>query len=368
MHAKIAVLPGDGIGTEVTTEAIRVLNTIQEKYGHRFEYEYALLGGCAIDEKGTALPAETLSLCRASDAILLGAAGGPKWEDVPSAERPERAVGTVRKELDLFVNLRPIRGRKALGPVLPVKEEIIGEGLDFVVIRELAGGLYYGEPRGIEKHADGERGFNTLSYTTREIDRVLRAGFELARERSKKLTSVAKENMLESSKLWREVATKVGQDYPDVEMNHILVDACAYHIIRNPSQFDVIVTGNIFGDILTDEAGALAGSLGMCPSASYGHTRQGLYEPIHGTAPDIVGQGIANPIGAILSAALLLRHSFDLETEAADIENAVDRVIDKGYRTVDIQQAGVKTVGTVEMTDAIITEIRSLSKGSKEKN
>ena len=278
---------------------------------------------------------------------------------MPSAERPERAVGTVRKELDLFVNLRPIRGRKALAPVMPVKDEIIGEGLDFVVIRELAGGLYYGEPRGIEKHADGERGCNTLAYTTREIDRVVRAGFELARKRSKKLTSVAKENMLESSKLWREVATKVGQEYPDVELNHILVDACAYHLIRNPSQFDVMVTGNIFGDILTDEAAVLVGSLGMCPSASYGYTRQGFYEPIHGTAPDITGQGVANPIGEILSAALLLRHSFELETEATDIENAVDRAIDKGFRTIDIQQPGLKTVGTVEMTDAVIAEIRS---------
>ena len=278
---------------------------------------------------------------------------------MPSAERPERAVGTVRKELDLFVNLRPIRGRKALAPVMPVKDEIIGEGLDFIVIRELAGGLYYGEPRGIEPHADGERGCNTLAYTTREIDRVVRAGFELARKRSKKLTSVAKENMLESSKLWREVATKVSQDYPDVELDHILVDACAYHLIRNPSQFDVMVTGNIFGDILTDEAGVLVGSLGMCPSASYGYTKQGFYEPIHGTAPDITGQGVANPIGEILSAALLLRHSFDLETEATDIEIAVDRAIDKGFRTIDIQQPGLKTVGTVEMTDAIIAEIRS---------
>ena len=357
MNAKITVLPGDGIGQEVTAEAIWVLDTIQDKYGHRFEYEYALIGGCAIDEKGTALPTETLDLCRASDAILLGAVGGPKWDDVPSAERPERGVGTVRKELDLFVNLRPIRGRKSLTPVLPVKAEIIGEGLDFVVIRELAGGLYYGEPRGIVKDNDGERGFNTLSYTSREIDRVVRASFELARTRSKKLTSVAKENMLESSKLWREVATKVGQDYPDVELNHLLVDACAYHMIRNPSQFDVMVAGNIFGDILTDEAGVLVGSLGMCPSASYGYTRQGLYEPIHGSAPDIAGSGIANPIGAILTAALLLRHTFDLESEAADIETAVDLVIDKGYRTVDIQQTGLKTVGTVEMTDAIMAEI-----------
>ena len=358
MNVRIAVLPGDGIGREVTAEAIRVLDVIQEKHGHHFKYEYALIGGCAIDEKGTALPTETLDLCQGSDAILLGAVGGPKWDDVLSEERPERAVARVRKELDLFVNLRPIRGRKALAPVLPVKAQIIGEGLDFVVIRELAGGIYYGEPRGIVKDCDGERGFNTLSYTTGEIDRVLRAGFEMARKRSKKLTSVAKENMLESSKLWREVATKVSRDYTDVELNHLLIDACAYHLIQNPGQFDVIVTGNIFGDILTDEAGVLAGSLGMCPSASYGCTHQGLYEPIHGTAPDIAGQGIANPIGAILTAALLLRYSFNLEAEAADIEIAVDRAIDKGYRTLDIQEAELRAASTVEMTNAIITEIR----------
>ena len=358
MNVRIAVLPGDGIGREVTAEAIRVLDVIQEKHGHHFKYEYALIGGCALDEKGTALPSETLGLCQESDAILLGAVGGPKWDDVLSEERPERAVARVRKELDLFVNLRPIRGRKALAPVLPVKAQIIGEGLDFVVIRELAGGIYYGEPRGIVKDCDGERGFNTLSYTTGEIDRVLRAGFEMARKRSKRLTSVAKENMLESSKLWREVATKVSRDYTDVELNHLLIDACAYHLIRNPDQFDVIVTGNIFGDILTDEAGVLAGSLGMCPSASYGCTHQGLYEPIHGTAPDIAGQGIANPIGAILTAALLLRYSFNLEAEAADIEIAVDRTIDKGYRTLDIQEAELRATSTVEMTNAIIAEIR----------
>jgi len=358
MHAKIVVLPSDGIGQEVTREAVRVLDAIQDIYGHRFEYEYALVGGVAIDERGTALPQETLDLCRQSEAILFGASGGPKWDNLPSPERPERALARIRKELDLFVNLRPIRARKALAPVLPVKESIVGDGLDFVVIRELCGDIYYGEPRGIEKHDDGERGFNTMSYTTREIDRVVRAGFELARKRSKRLTSVAKENMIETSKLWRDVAVKVAMDYPDVALNHVLIDACAYHIIRNPSQFDVIVTGNIFGDIITDEAGALVGSLGMCPSASYGHKKQGLYEPIHGTAPDIAGKGIANPIGAILSAALLLRHSFDLEAEARVIEDAVDRVIETGYRTADIQQDGMRTVGTVEMTDAILEELR----------
>lgn len=358
MDAKISVLPGDGIGKEVTAEAVRVLNSIQEKYGHRFDYEYALIGGCAIDQMGAALPSNTLNLCRSSDAILFGAVGGPSWDHVPSEERPERAVASIRKELDLFVNLRPIQGRKALAPVLPVKAELIGEGLNFVVIRELAGGIYYGEPRGFVKECDGERGFNTMSYTTREVDRVVRASFELARTRSKKLTSVTKENMLESSRLWREVAAKVSLDFPDVDMEHILIDACAYFIIQNPSQFDVIVTGNIFGDILSDEAGALVGSLGMCPSASYGHTNQGLYEPIHGTAPDIAGNGIANPIAAILSAALLLRHTFNLNDEAADIENAVNRAIDKGFRTADIRQTGLKTVGTVEMTDAVIAEIQ----------
>jgi len=355
---KIAVLPGDGIGVEVTTAAVKVLNAVGKKYGHDFEYEYALVGGTAVDEIGTALPDETLELCRKSTAILFGAAGGPKWDYLPSAQRVERALAKIRKELDLFVNLRPMKVRKSLAPALPIKDELIGDGLDFVVIRELTGGLYYGEPRGVFKEPDGgEKGVNTLVYTTHEIERVTRVAFGLARTRSKKVTSIAKENMLDSSRLWRDVVSKVAEEYPDVEIDHMLIDAATYHLIINPGQFDVIVTGNLFGDILTDEAAALVGSLGMCPSASYGIGKQGLYEPIHGTAPDIKGRNIANPIGAILSAALLLEHSFDMTEEASAINNAVDKVIEKGYRTTDIALEEENTVGTEEMTELIIAEL-----------
>ena len=357
MQAKIAVLPGDGIGTEVTAQAIRVLDVVQERYGHRFEYAEALLGGCAIDATGTAMPDETLDLCRDADAILFGAAGGPKWDNVPSEHRPERALARLRKELDLFVNLRPIRGRKSLAPVLPVKERIIGDGIDFLVIRELAGGIYYGEPRGVFDDEDGRRGVNTLIDTTREIERVVRVAFELARTRRGKLTSVDKENMLESSRLWREVVVGLGAEYPDVTLDHLLVDACAWTLIRDPARFDVLVTGNIFGDILSDEAGVLVGSLGMLPSASYGAGRHALYEPVHGTAPDIAGQGVANPVASILSAALMLRHSFGLETEAKAIERAVDGAIDDGCRTADIRQEGLDTVGTAEMADAVLARL-----------
>lgn len=355
---KILVLPGDGIGQEITAAAVKVLNAIGKKYGYDFEYEYALVGGVAVDEMGTALPDETLDLCKQSGAILFGAAGGPKWDYLPSPQRVERALAKIRKELDLFVNLRPMKIRKSLAPVLPIKNELIGDGLDFVVIRELTGGLYYGEPRGIFTEPDGsEKGVNTLVYTTAEIERVARAAFELACTRAQKVTSIAKENMLDSSCLWRDVVTRVSQEYPDVELDHVLIDAATYYLVRAPGRFDVIVTGNLFGDILTDEAAALVGSLGMCPSASYGTSKQGLYEPIHGTAPDIKGRDIANPIGAILSAALLLEHSFEMTAEAGAINNAVDKVIDKGYRTADIALKGEETVGTEEMTELIIEEV-----------
>ena len=353
-------MAGAGVGQEVTAEAVKILDIISEKYGRNFEYEYALVGGAAVDAQGTALPQETLELCKRSDAILFGAAGGPKWDDLPSHQRVERALATIRKELDLYVNLRPMKVRPALAPVLPIKNEIIGHGLDFVVIRELTSGLYYGEPRGIFEESDGKRkGVNTLVYNDYEVERVARAAFELARTRSKRVASVAKENMMESSRLWRDVVTEVSEDYPDVELNHVLIDAATYHLIRNPRQFDVIVTTNIFGDILTDEAAALVGSLGLCPSASYGASKRGLYEPIHGTAPDIAGQGIANPIGAILYAALLLRHSLERGNEAEEIEQGVENVIEKGYRTADIAQAGKKTVGTEEMGELIVKELRT---------
>jgi len=354
----LSVLPGDGIGVEVTAAAVKVLDAVGKKYGHDFEYEYALVGGAAVDEVGTALPDETMELCKESTAILFGAAGGPKWDYLPSPQRVERALAKIRKELDLFVNLRPMKVRKSLSPALPIKDKLIGDGLDFVVIRELTGGLYYGEPRGIFSEPDGsEKGINTLVYTTDEIERVARVAFELARTRSKKVTSIAKENMLDSSRLWRDMVSRVAEEYPDVEIDHMLIDAATYHLILNPGRFDVIVTGNLFGDILTDEAAALVGSLGMCPSASYGSSKQGLYEPIHGTAPDIEGRNIANPIGAILSAALLLEHSFDMTEEANAINNAVDKVIEKGYRTADVALKEENTVGTEEMTELIIAEL-----------
>jgi 3-isopropylmalate dehydrogenase len=312
-----------------------------------------LCGGCAIEATGTALPEATLALCRDCDAILFGAAGGPKWDGLPGPERPERALATIRKELGLYVNLRPIRVRECLAPILPLREALVGDGFEFFIVRELVGGLYYAEPRGVAREGE-PRGFDTCSYTLHEVERVVRAALELARARGLPVTSVAKENMLESSKVWREGAERVGRQYPDVPLAHMLVDACAYHLVRNPRQFGVLVTENVFGDILSDEAGALAGSLGMCPSASYGDTRQGLYEPIHGTAPDIAGKGIANPIGAILSAALLLRHSFGLEAEAKDIEAAVESTLEAAYRTADIRQTGTKTVGTAGMTDAVL--------------
>ncbi len=357
MDAKIAVLPGDGIGPEVMEHALRVLDVISESSGHRFEYEHAPVGGCAIDTEGTALPDETLRLCRDSDAVLFGAVGGPKWDHVPTEERPERALARLRRELELFSNLRPIRGRKALAPVLPVRELVISEGLDFVVSRVLTAGIYYGEPRGIFGDGPERYGVDTLSYTAKQIEPALRVAFELAQQRRGKLTSVDKANMLESSRFWRETVDEVSGGYRDVEVEHMFVDACAWALIHNPSQFDVILTGTLFGDILSDEAGVLAGSLGMLPSASYGSGRSGLYEPIHGTAPDIAGQGIANPTAAILSAALMLRHSFGLEEDALAIERAVDAAIDDGYRTADIRQDGLGVVGTDEMADAIIVRL-----------
>jgi 3-isopropylmalate dehydrogenase len=280
---KIAVLPGDGIGSEVISQGVKILRTIGEKCNVVFQMEENVIGGTAFDELGTSLPESTVELCEECDAILFGAAGGPKWDELPSDKRPEKALAILRKKLQLFINLRPIKVRKALVGALPVKPEIVGDGVDMVLVRELIGGLYYGQP----KERNTERAVDTMIYTPGEVERIAHAAFELARERSKRLTSVDKENMLECSKIWRSVVTKVGRDYPDVELNHILVDNCAFQIIAAPQQFDVILAGNIFGDILSDELGALAGSLGMCPSASLGYGKRGLYEPIHGTAPDI---------------------------------------------------------------------------------
>ena len=357
MDARVAVAAGDGIGKEVMPEALRVLAEIERRCGHTFTYDTTLVGGCAIDSHGMALPEEALTLFDEVGVVLFGACGGPAWDHVPAAERPERALATIRKEFDLFVNMRPVRARKSLAPVLPVKKRIVGEGLDFVIVRELAGGIYYGEPHGIEEGPDGRRGYNTMTYTEAEIERVLRAAYELARGRRNHVTSVDKANMIEASRVWREVALRVADDYPDVETNHLLIDACALEVVIRPSQFDVLVTGNLFGDILSDEAGALAGSLGMLPSASYGDGDHALYEPIHGTAPDIAGQGKANPLGMILTAAMMLRHSFSLDAEAQAIDDAVDKALEDGFRTGDIRQDGLDVVGTREMTDAVIARL-----------
>ncbi len=353
---RIAVIPGDGIGKEVMEQGVRILKIIGEKYDVDFQMEDGYVGGGAYDELGTCLPESAVKLCEESDAILFGASGGPKWDVLPSDERPEKALAILRKKLELFVNLRPVKIRKSLIGALPVKAEIVGDGTELVMIRELTGGIYYGQP----KEGNAERAVDSMVYTAGEVERISRFAFELAQKRSRRLTSVDKENMMESSKLWRAVVIEVSKDYPDVELNHMLVDNCAFQIVAAPRQFDVMVAGNMFGDILSDELGALAGSLGMCPSASLGYGKSGLYEPIHGTAPDIAGQGIANPIGMILSVAMMLEYSFDMKEQAKIIEKAVDAVLDKGYRTADIFEEGKKTVSTGEMGDLIAGEMESL--------
>jgi 3-isopropylmalate dehydrogenase len=350
---RIAVLPGDGVGQEVTAEAVRVLRAVAKHAGASFEFEEGLVGGAAIDATGHPLPPATLDLCRKAHAILFGAVGGPKWENVPHERRAERGLLAIRKELDLYANLRPATCFPMLVDASPLKRSVV-EGTDLMVIRELTGGLYYGEPRGRERTADGgERAVNTMVYTTREIERVARVGFDVARTRRKHLTSVDKNNVLVVSQLWREVVTRVGKDYPDVTLDHVLVDNCAMALVHKPTQFDTIVTENTFGDILSDEAAILAGSMGMLPSASLGGS-VGLYEPVHGTAPDIAGQGVANPIAAILSAAMLLRYSLSMGPDADRIEAAVRHVLEQGHRTRDIAGAGERAIGTREMGDLVV--------------
>jgi 3-isopropylmalate dehydrogenase len=353
---RIAVLPGDGIGPEVTAEAVRVLEAVGKHAGARFDFSQALIGGAAIDATGGPLPPETLELCRSSEAILFGSVGGPKWDHLPQEQKAERGLLAIRKDLDLYANLRPAKCFPMLVDASPLKRSVV-EGTDIMVIRELTGGLYYGEPRGVETLADGTlRGVNTMVYTSREIERVARTAFEVARKRRRRLTSVDKANVLAVSTLWREVVTRVGAEYPDVVLEHILVDNCAMALVQRPTQFDTIVAENTFGDILSDEAAILAGSMGMLCSASLGGS-VGLYEPVHGTAPDIAGQGVANPIAAILSAAMMLRHSFDRVDDADRIERAVLRVLERGHRTRDIAEPGRKTVGTREMGALIVAAL-----------
>ncbi len=362
MKAKIAVLPGDGIGPEVVPQAVAVLETIAERFGHRFEFRTADVGGAAIDKTGRPLPADTLALAKESDAVLLGAVGGPKWECLPYEVRPERALLGLREQLGLYANLRPAKLYPMLADASTLKPEVI-TGLDLLVVRELTGGIYFGKPKGIEKTAEGERGINTEVYTTPEIARIARVAFEAARKRRRKVTSVDKANVLESSELWRRVVIEVSRSYGDVELSHLYVDNCAMQLVRNPRQFDVIVTTNLFGDILSDEAAMLTGSIGMLPSASIGSKigaggQVGLYEPIHGSAPDIAGKDLANPIATIASAAMMLSYAFNLDKESAAVEQAILKVLEQGYRTKDIHSPGTRLVGTKEMGRLIRKELQ----------
>ncbi len=349
---KIALFPGDGIGPEVVASAVETLNRLDDKYSLGVETETGLVGGCAYDATGNPLPDSSLELAKKADAILLGAVGGPKWESLDYSVRPERALLGLRAELDLFANLRPAKIYPALINASSLRPEIVS-GIDILVIRELVGGIYFGQPKGVEKLDDGtERGVNTLVYTTPEIERIAKVAFESARKRGGKVCSIDKANVLESTELWRRVVTEVHKDYSDVELSHMYVDNCAMQLVRNPKQFDVIVTTNLFGDILSDEAAMLTGSIGMLPSASLAGAK-GMYEPVHGSAPDITGQDKANPIATILSAAMMLRYTFGKEDAANDIETAVEKILDEGYRTADIHSEGTKLVGCKEMGERI---------------
>lgn len=359
MDAKIAVLPGDGIGPEVVAEGIKVLNAVGEKYGHDFIFFVALAGGKAIDEKGTPLPDETLEICRKCDAVLLGAVGGPKWDDPKAKVRPEQGLLRLRKELGLFANIRPVKIYPGLAGSSTLKPEVI-EKVDLVIVRELTGGLYFGQPQGRRDNEQGRAAVDTMAYTEAEIGRLMRVAFDLARQRRKKMTSVDKANVLASSRLWREVAHEVAAEYPDVEYEDILVDACAMYLIRRPGDFDVIATENMFGDILSDEASMLAGSMGMLPSASLAEGKFGLYEPIHGSAPDIAGQNLANPLATILSTAMMLRTTFGLTAEADAVETAVESVLAAGHRTADLAKPGEKAISTEEMGVLVMEAIEQL--------
>ena len=352
MEFKITLLPGDGIGPEVVAEAVRALDFIASKYNHTFNFTERLMGGCSIDKYGSSLTDETLADCQSADAVLLGAVGGTKWDDPAAKDRPERGLLALRKGLGVFANLRPVKVHPALMEWSPLKPEKL-QGVDILVLRELTGGLYFGFPKGRDIKDGRERAVDTLEYYDYEIRRIMKLAFDLAKGRRKKVTSVDKANVLESSRLWRQIAIKVGADNPDVELDHMLVDTASMKLITAPVSMDVVVTENMFGDILTDEASVLAGSMGMLPSASLGESTVGLFEPIHGSAPDIAGKGIANPIGTILSSAMLLRHSLKLEAEAAAIEKAVDQTITAGARTADI---GGKLT-TRQMADEIIERL-----------
>jgi 3-isopropylmalate dehydrogenase len=356
MIYNIAVIKGDGIGPEIVGESIKVLKKIGEKYGHTFHFTDVLMGGCAIDLTGVPLPTETIEICKKSDSVLLGAVGGPKWDTLPGHLRPEKGLLGIRAALGLYANIRPAVLYPTLKDACPLKDEISSAGLDLVVVRELTGGIYFGE-RG--RNEAGDEAYDTERYSAAEIRRIGKIAFEMARIRRSKVTSIDKANVLESSRLWREVMHELAEQNSDVEYSDMLVDNAAMQLVRNPAQFDIIVTSNLFGDILSDEASMVTGSIGMLPSASLGNGKLGLYEPIHGSAPDIAGKNLANPIATILSCAMMLRYSFKLEKEAQAIEAAVKKALEEGYRTVDINGYGTDTklFGTTQMGDAIVNRI-----------
>ena len=352
MEKRICVLAGDGIGPEVTAEAVRVLDAVAGKFGHKFIYDRVDIGGCSIDKFGVPITDENMERCKAADSVLLGAVGGPKWDSCPAEIRPEKALLAVRKELGLFANLRPTKLFPQLANASPLKPEVIGDGIDLMIVRELTGGIYFG--RRCTEERDGERvSSDVMEYYEHEIERIGRVAFETARKRRLRLASVDKANVLDTSRLWRDVMHRLSAEYPDVEYSDILVDNCAMQLIRNPRQFDVIVTENMFGDILSDEASMLTGSIGMMPSASLSEGTLGMYEPIHGSAPDIAGMDIANPLGTILSASMMLRYSFGMSEEADAVDAAVSAVLDAGYRTGDIMQDGCVKVSCSKMGELV---------------
>lgn len=356
MKKNIAVLAGDGIGPEIVVEAIKVLDKVAEKYGHDFEYSPVDIGGCSIDKYGVPITEEGMNICKSSDSVLLGAVGGPKWDSCPPAIRPEKALLAVRKELGLFANLRPTKLFPQLKDASPLKQEIVGNGIDLLIVRELTGGVYFGQRK--TEEVNGELvATDFMPYSEHEIERIGRVAFETAMKRDKRLSSVDKANVLDTSRLWRKTMHRLSEEYPEVQYNDILVDNTAMQLIKNPSQFDVLVTENMFGDILSDEASILTGSIGMMPSASLSSGTLGMYEPIHGSAPDIAGMNIANPLGTILSAAMMLRYSFDMMEEADAIENAVNKVLDDNYRTTDIMQEGCQKVTCSEMGTLVAERI-----------
>ena len=357
MNYKIAVIPGDGIGPEVTAEAIKALDAVGEKFGHKFEYTYLLAGGAAIDKTGRCLPEETVEKAKNSDAVLLGAVGGPKWDSLPGDERPEKALLGLRKALGLYANLRPAIMFDELKSACPLKDEKVIGGLDLLVVRELTGGIYFGERGTVDTDNMGKAAYDVEMYSEKEVERVARTAFEMAMKRNKKVTSVDKANVLESSRLWRKTVAKVAADYPEVELDNFYVDNASIQLVYNPKQFDVIVTSNIFGDILSDEASMITGSIGMLPSASLADGAFGMYEPVHGSAPDIAGTGKANPMAAILSAAMMLRYTFGLRNEADAVESAVRKILSEGLRTPDIMTPGYREITTSEAGSLIAEKI-----------